>query len=101
MDVYNLTIAAKRFADLGGAVQDQAEAILINSADLSTMNGNALRMICVWLQECKDLFNDEDFSAEVDEYIAEIENSPEESDGDDERFLARLTRDDGDDDAGQ
>lgn len=68
---------AKKFADMGTTVQDQAVACLTGDESMDEQNDNALEMIADWLDECdkRGVDGAEDYAADIRTHLNRFEGA--------------------------
>lgn len=74
---------AKRYNELGWAIQNQLDQVLGN-AELGTLNDNALMVIADFLDEAGDELNDEAASIAAEEIREHLDRPEDWTGGDDE-----------------
>jgi len=72
MELRRFLELARKFSDLGGAVQEQLEAVAEDCSPntMGEQNSNALVMVAEFLARAWDVEDAEDLQTEIEEYLA-------------------------------
>lgn len=74
MTLDTLIRLSRWYADLGGTIMSQAEAVILQCEALEDQNPNALHYISEWLREVCFQCNDKELAEEAADLMAALEN---------------------------